>query len=277
MGRRRNKPLIEAMSSWPWPLNIALGVAGFAALHWGAPLWRAQATSLYTKAVLDVAAIPLLAWGWLALCSIAALASHAAARRRSRLLDTRTTLQSLSDTGWRNFERLVGEAFRRQGYAVEETGLGGADGGIDLILRRDGRRVLVQCKQWKRQQVGVSVVREMYGLMAHHQADAVQIVSTGRFTRDAQTFAHGKAITLIPGEALLDMIRAVQTTAPAPAARIEPQLPVQTRSPPAATAAPTCPRCGADMTQRNNRQTRDPFLGCTRYPLCKGTRPHPEH
>lgn len=33
--------------------------------------------------------------------------------------------------------------------AVEETGLRDADGGIDLILR-NGRRILVQCKQWRR-------------------------------------------------------------------------------------------------------------------------------
>jgi restriction system protein len=59
----------------------------------------------------------------------------------------------------------VGEAFRRQGYTVEETSLGGADGGIDLILRKDGRRTLVQCKQWKRQRVGVNIVREMAGLL----------------------------------------------------------------------------------------------------------------
>jgi restriction system protein len=47
------------------------------------------------------------------------------------LLETRTDLDSLAANGWRDFERLVGEAFRRQGYAVEETGLGGADGGME--------------------------------------------------------------------------------------------------------------------------------------------------
>lgn len=67
-------------------------------------------------------------------------------------------LERIAALGWRNFERLVGEAYRRHGYSVEETGLGGADGG----------RVLVQCKQWRRRRVPVNVVREMYGLLAHH-------------------------------------------------------------------------------------------------------------
>jgi len=100
------------------------------------------------------------------------------------------------------FQMLVGEAFRRQGYAVEETGLGGADGGVDLILRKAGRTELVQCKQWQRQQISVSVVREMWGLAHHHRADALKIVCVGEFTRDAVGFADGKPIALISGEQL---------------------------------------------------------------------------
>lgn len=90
---------------------------------------------------------------------------------------------------WRQFEQLAGEAFRRQGYAVEETGLGGADGGIDLKLRKDGKTTLVQCKQWQNRQVGVTVVREMYGLLMHHNAAAVKIVALGNYTPDAWNFA----------------------------------------------------------------------------------------
>jgi restriction system protein len=33
-----------------------------------------------------------------------------------------------------------------------------------------------------------------------------------------------------------------------------------------------CPRCNANMTERSNRQSSQKFLGCTRYPKCKGTR-----
>ena len=37
---------------------------------------------------------------------------------------------------WREFEMLVGEAFRVQGYSVVETG-GSADGGVDVVLSLD--------------------------------------------------------------------------------------------------------------------------------------------
>jgi hypothetical protein len=112
---------------------------------------------------------------------------------------------------WRQFEQLTGEAFRRQGYAVEETGLGGADGGIDLILRKDGLTTLVQCKQWQNRQVGVKVVREMYGLLLHHLAAGVKIVALGNYTTDARDFAQGKAIELIHGGELIATVRLLQT------------------------------------------------------------------
>lgn len=51
-----------------------------------------------------------------------------------------------------------------------ETGQGGADGGVDLLLQRDGSKTLVQCKQWKQQKVGVNIVREQFGLLTHHGA-----------------------------------------------------------------------------------------------------------
>jgi restriction system protein len=32
----------------------------------------------------------------------------------------------------------------------------GPDGGVDLQLKKDGNRFLVQCKQWRTQKVGVN-------------------------------------------------------------------------------------------------------------------------
>jgi restriction system protein len=50
---------------------------------------------------------------------------------------------------WREFEELVAKAYRRQGYTVIENPGSGPDGGIDLVLKKDGNLVLVQCKQWR--------------------------------------------------------------------------------------------------------------------------------
>lgn len=163
---------------------------------------------------------------------------------------------------------LVGEAFRRQDYRIEETGLGGADGGIDLRLSKNGKSTLVQCKQWRSQRVDVKVVREMYGLLAHHGGSAVKIVSVGDYTNDARRFAQGKPIELVTGDALLALVRDVQTAqAPKPVPTVAPE-PHPTRA-----RTPECPKCGSAMLRRENRRTRESFWGCPNYPACRGTRP----
>ncbi|MCI2244568.1 restriction endonuclease [Xanthomonas sp. PPL568] len=273
MGRRRGKTGFDALAALPWPVGIMAGIAGFFALRDGIPWWFSRHEGALSQAIAQQSegAFAPLAWILLLLCWIAALASFLKARHRRRLLDTRTTLESLAAGGWRQFERLVGEAFRRQGYAVEETGLGGADGGIDLILRKDDRRTLVQCKQWKRQQVGVSVVREMYGLLAHHQADAVKIVCVGSYTGDAERFARGKPIELIGGERLLKMIQATRSagaTGAYPKPRNEPLLVTVIDT---ASDSAVCSQCGSELVQRVNKRTCELFLGCSQFPRCRGT------
>lgn len=182
MGRRKQQNGFEALTALPWPVGLAAGIIAYFAVRHGIGWWLSQHGGMLSQGIAQQSAslFAPLAWMLLGLCWLAALCSYLGTCQRRRFLETRTTLESLAAGGWRQFEQLVGEAFRRQGYNVEETGLGGPDGGIDLILRKDGRRTLVQCKQWKRQQVGVSVAREMYGLLAHHQAHAVKIVCVGR-------------------------------------------------------------------------------------------------
>ncbi|AEQ98715.1 restriction endonuclease [Xanthomonas oryzae pv. oryzicola BLS256] len=263
------------MAALPWPLALVAGLIGYFAVRYGIAWWLSQHGGLLAQGLAQQsdALFAPLAWMLLGVCWLAALVSYLGARRRRRFLDTRTSLESLAAGGWRQFEQLVADAFRRQGYSVEETGQGGPDGGIDLILRKDGRRTLVQCKQWKRQQVGVSIVREMAGLLAHHQADAVKIVCSGSYTKDAERFAQGKPIALVDGEQLLGMIRAVQPAVaaqPVPlAARVEPVFASIEPTASATIATQSCPRCGSALVERTNRRTSEKFLGCSRFPRCR--------
>ncbi len=64
-------------------------------------------------------------------------------RRRERKNLVADVVQSeasdaLDGMSWREFEMLVGEGFRLQGYHVAEIGGNGPDGGIDLVLTRPG-------------------------------------------------------------------------------------------------------------------------------------------
>ena len=266
---RRKQGGFELLASAPWPLGVVLGIVAFVGVRYGIGWYLSSSGNQFLvplgKAV-NGGVTTILAWTLLGICWVAAFASFIARRQRGRLLETQTGLDSLRAMNWRQFEMLVGEAFRRQGYRIEETGLGGADGGIDLRLSRNGKTTLVQCKQWRSQRVDVKVVREMYGLLAHHGADAVKIVAIGDFTPDARRFAQGKPVELIHRQALLTMIREAQSTAPTPqiAASNTSQQP---------DGPPDCPQCGTVMVKRNNRRTGDAFWGCPKYPGCRGTRP----
>ena len=263
MGRRRRGGLDE-VASWPWPVGIVAGIAAFLLIRYGIGAYLATGGPVLAPLGQQFGAVmaPLASLVMLG-CWAAAGVSWANARRRRTLHDTRTDLESLAHISWREFEMLVAESYRRQGYQVFENGLGGKDGGIDLILSKAGRRELVQCKQWKRRNVDASTVREMWGLVNHHGADAVHIVSAGDFTADATRFARGKPIFLVTGRELIERIRMAQESLP----KTDPPVT------PAISEALACPSCSGPMVQRRNRRTGEPFLGCSRFPQCRGTAP----
>lgn len=181
-------------------------------------------------------------------------------------LDKQTGLDSIRALPWKEFENLLGEAYRRQGYRVEETLGCGPDGGVDLTLRRDGEVVLVQCKRWKDKRVPVQTVRELFGVLHDRGASAAKLVATTRFTSEAMAFAKGKPIELVDQDSLLELIRGVQNSgriACAPVSDI-------------GDAPPACPTCGSEMVMRTAKRgpnSGGSFWGCTRFSAgCRGTR-----
>ena len=141
---------------------------------------------------------------------LGAASSWTERRRKRRLLDTRDGIASIRALSWREFEELVAEAFRREGYSVIQNTKAGADGGVDIRLRRNGEVFLVQCKNWNRNKVGVGVLREMYGVMIDAGAAGVIIVCSGHFTHDARAFAKEKPVRLVDGRTLVAMIGRVR-------------------------------------------------------------------
>jgi restriction system protein len=260
---RRRTGLFDTLAAAPWPAGIGFGVVGFLVIRYGPDVLFSGlengVTAPLGKAFSDGALAPL-AWIVLTLGLVGTLASLFTGSRRRRLLESRNGLDSLRDVSWLDFERLVGEVFRRRGYAIEELGGSGADGGVDLMLRRDGAVEIVQCKQWTNRQVTVSTVREVFGLLQHHGARKAWIVCCGEFTKDANAFAAGKPIELVAGSALVDAIASVRSTAP----RVQAEAP---------GVQPTCPLCSAPMTKRSNRRNGEQFWGCSTFPRCRGTRP----
>lgn len=192
---------------------------------------------------------------------------------RRRLLDKQRGLDTIRAMNWRDFELLVGEAYRRKGYSVEVTGQGGADGGIDLILKWQGGTAIVQCKHWRDQQVGVTLIRELFGVMTHMGAQRGILVTCGTFTPDAYAFAKGKPIELVNGNELVALVREVQTPEKLPQAAAVGNPPVITET--NASESVLCPDCGNTMVVRTARKGAHaglPFWGCSQFPKCRGTR-----
>jgi len=128
--------------------------------------------------------------------------------RKAQFLKRKRSIDDLRAMPWQDFELLVAAVYRNQGYDVIETGLGGADGGIDLLMFDGPHKIIVQCKRWGSTSIGAPIVREMFGLMAHHDAQEVKIVCVGKFTKDAISFAEGKPIDLVSGSDFMDLLRA---------------------------------------------------------------------
>lgn len=166
------------------------------------------------------------------------------------------------DMNWQQFELLVGEAFNKQGYRVIHGGDAGADGGVDVHLRKEGKEYLVQCKHWKTRKVGVAVIRELYGVMAAVGAAGGFIVTSGEFTEEAEAFSEGKTLTLISGDELSRMLgRTVQGSSEG--ADVEKVNP----------AIIHCPKCSSPMVKRVAKRgpnAGNEFMGCSRYPKCRG-------
>lgn len=178
MARRDSHPLV-VLSRLPWWASVVVAAIVFAALRWIvpglfaprpllAPLASAIATHAHWFAAVFLLPVPF------------AIFDQA---HRKRLVEGDASIERIRALSWRDFERLVGEGFRRQGYRVTERGGGGADGGVDLELRTRDKTLLVQCKRWKTRTVGVQAVRELYGVTAGERADGAIFATSGSYTR----------------------------------------------------------------------------------------------
>lgn len=126
-------------------------------------------------------------------------------KKKKQWIEQQRNIHDLSLLSWDAFERLVAEAFTRKGWKASLNGQGGADGGVDIFLRKGLTKGIVQVKHWKGR-VGAPIVREQYGLMKHHRAESAYIIGLGGFTKDAHGFAKGKSIYLIDGVGLLGLL-----------------------------------------------------------------------
>ena len=177
--------------------------------------------------------------------------------------DGQTGVESVRRLSWQEFERLLGEFYRRQGYNVRQRGGPVADGGADLELQKGDEKLLVQAKHWKTSVVRLPQVRELWGAVTDEHADGAILVTSGSFTDDARRWTAGKNLTLIDGRELANAIASIQSDTGSPSIA-------------SATEPHACTECGRPMVQRLAKRgslAGQTFWGCTGYPQCRHTEP----
>ena len=107
---RRRESFFDTLLVLPWWVAVGVGLFGYAAIAFLFPLILTG--KLLAPAAKGLAPIGLF---WFGLCALAAASSTLRSFFVSRKFDRQGGLDDLRALSWRQFESIVGEAFRRQG------------------------------------------------------------------------------------------------------------------------------------------------------------------
>lgn len=177
--------LFSMLSRQPWWVSLLVAIVLFAAAE------------VIFPPVAPFVALPFIAIAaWFAYKQMRAGSPTAIPQR----------LAQLREMPWENFSLVVSEAYRRQGYAVEES----KSGAFDFILRRSGRTTLVQCRRWKVNQAGEGPLKELAQAIEKNEAYNGIAITAGAFSEKARAFAASNPITLVEGEDLTALVATVE-------------------------------------------------------------------
>lgn len=104
-------------------------------------------------------------------------------------------------------EKALARLYKEMGYSVRQT-KGSGDEGIDLILSKEGKTTVVQCKGHKKP-IGVGAIRDLYGTMMHEGTESAVLACPAGFTKAVRKFATGKPIRLISATDLVEMSESI--------------------------------------------------------------------
>jgi restriction system protein len=152
----------------------------------------------------------MLLWGLVflgALIIIALLIKKSRIHKQSQWRTDRELLYWLRGLKPWEFEQYVADLFNKLGYKAYVVG-GSYDKGVDIVAEKDGLKHYIQCKKYITSVVGVNELRDFYGAIADHLAEAKgYFITTNKFTLEAERFAEDKPIELIDSYKLIKYIR----------------------------------------------------------------------
>jgi hypothetical protein len=177
---------------------------------------------------------------------------------------TADLVEQLRVIDWFQFEKLVALTYRKLGYAVTRRGGANPDGGIDLVIEKEGQCSAVQCKQWKTWNVGVKAVREFLGALTDAGISKGVFITLRGYTGEAKQLADKHRIEIVNEVGLVKMIEDT-------GARFDPETLAILND-----KRKTCPKCEREMVLRTAQKGTNAggrFWGCLAYPKCRFTLP----
>jgi restriction system protein len=149
---------------------------------------------------------PMIMLAGLAVAIVIAVAAGLALRRRGA-----ATSPAFAGLRERDFDSLVAEAFRAQGYEPIKVARGEPTARAgELVLRRERITYLVDCRHRHVGKIGVDAVQALQRAMAARGATGGFMLAGGRFSREAIAFAGNCGIRLVDGTALQAMLGRVK-------------------------------------------------------------------
>ncbi|MBD9357503.1 restriction endonuclease [Methylomonas sp. EbA] len=166
---------------------------------------------------------------------------------------------------WKRYEDVCMEYLRIKNCHANVTCIG-ADGGIDIKIADPTGKVFAigQCKSWNRP-IGVSLIRELYGIMAADNVRHGIFLTTSEYSKDALEFAKGKNLLLIDCDEFVSLVNNLDEIS-------HKRLDDMARA--GDYQVPTCVKCGTKMVKRTAKSGKNAggeFWGCANYPKCKIT------
>ncbi|WP_223070243.1 restriction endonuclease [Paenibacillus caui] len=207
--------------------------------------------------------------------------ARTASRRSSNIVrsDDVILTSRLDNLTGAEFERLLALYFRDQGYTVKEVGVGGNDGGVDLvIIDRRGEKTAVQAKCYADHNlVPVMTVRELVAAKRNHDCILSLLVTTSDLTPPAKKEAEQFKVDYWHGGLVEQKLRAWGKWQPSkkrrPVEKSEKKASsagVRNKKATSASSTVKC-KCGAPMVRRKSKQGVE-FWGCSNFPKCRNTR-----
>lgn len=109
---------------------------------------------------------------------------------------TLASLDQIDKMTGTEFEYFLEILFKQFGYTASVTS-GSHDYGADLILHKDGKKIVVQAKRYaKNRKVGIAAIQQIHSAGSYYEADECWAFTNSHFTKSAIDLANACGVML---------------------------------------------------------------------------------